>query len=902
MTNKKSRLKKLIILAFLGVALWGIVAWLFLAVPLVIVDALSSLLPLSVLAFLLFLAGLFLLTISAMSIARSYTPRLTWSVILAAASLIVLYHLSPLAPAWKCFGKQLYVGTANAAGKNCKTVCTNNKLKPCGGWSSCWNKNVSCSSSGIDQDGRPCQGCCFSCNVVCDPEPDPDRPPTISGSINCSQWGSNGWCVGNELLNLTASDPQGYTLTITGKIGGTPFTCAAGNTCSKPLPDGNGTINYTVTASQSGKSASGSTAWKRDTTPPAVAQLIPSPTGSNGWFNTVPVIISAGGSDAMSGLASAQVSANGGGVWQSNTSLDSDGVYTVDFKAVDNAGNSVTSSRTVSIDTTPPLFTSSTDGAVGNAPWYTSFATTTISPSDVLSGVGYVEYSENGAGWQNGSSIVSQDGVNTISVRVHDVAGNVASGSVSVSVDTIPPTITPSISGTNGSNGWIISTGIVSASVNDATSGVGAGANVSLDKGVSWQSAPISLNDGVYSMNFRGLDIAGNEGTATLHASIDTINPDLEFVFSGTPGMNGWYVSDVTVSATALDNLSGVDYSEVRVNGGAWSLQQTLSDGIHDLDARAGDLAGHTKSISQTLHIDAKSPVSVFTSHASSEVLAGIVKLHGRSSDALSELNEVEVSTDGGVTWNVAELSRDTWFYDWDTTTLQNGTYTVKIRGIDVAGNRENPVPLTLLLDNFPPHVRITDSWWIWESGEIKVSTNAFPISEIKVTISDPDGRWPAVVLTYNPNTTSTDLTWDRRFSDGTLAPSGNYQVRVLACDIYGNCASDRGVIKIPFIAPIPPTATPLPASSPTPLPTMTALPSPMPHLQTAVPQISLIDPAELESEQPIIEEPVAPMFPILAVVSLITLMWALSSAALADPRPKAILAIAKTISERKDK
>jgi hypothetical protein len=282
--------------------------------------------------------------------------------------------------------------------------------------------------------------------------------------------------------------------------------------------------------------------------------------------------------------------------------------------------------------------------------------------------------------------------------------------------------------------------------------------------------------------------------------------------------------------------------------------------------------------------------------------LAGIVKLHGQSSDTLSGLHEVDVSTDGGATWNAAALSGDTWSYDWDTTTLQNGIYTVKIRGIDVAGNRENPVPLTLLVDNFPPHVRITDSWWIWESGEIKVSTNAFPIGEIKVTISDPEGRWPAVVLTYNPTTTSTDLTWDRRFSDGTLAPSGNYQVRVLACDIYGNCASDHGVIKIPFIAPIPATATPFPVSSPTPLPTMTALPSPLPHLQTAVPQISLIDPVEPESEQPIIEELVAPLFPILAVVSLITLMWVLSAAALADPRPKAILAIAKTISERKDK
>ena len=234
MKKEKSHLKKLIIFASLGVALWGIVAWLFIAVPLVVVDALPSLLPLSVLAFLLFLAGLFLLTISALSIVRLNTPRFTWTVILAASSLIVLYNLSPLAPAWNCFGKRLYVATVNAAGQNCREICTNNKKKPCGGWSSCWDKSISCSSAGKDQDGRGCKGCCFSCDVVCDPEPDPDRPPTISSGVNCSQWGSNGWCVGNETINLTASDPQGYTLTITGNIGGTPFTCAAGNTCSKP--------------------------------------------------------------------------------------------------------------------------------------------------------------------------------------------------------------------------------------------------------------------------------------------------------------------------------------------------------------------------------------------------------------------------------------------------------------------------------------------------------------------------------------------------------------------------------------------------------------------------------------------------------------------------------------------
>ncbi|HSG41840.1 MAG TPA: Ig-like domain-containing protein [Anaerolineales bacterium] len=724
------RLKKQTVFTFLGLALWGIVTWLFITVPVIVVNALPSLLPLSVFAFLLFLAGLILLTVPVLSLVRSKFPRHTWIVILAASSLIVLYNLSPLAPSWNCFGKRIYVATVNAAGQNCREICTNNKKKPCGGWSSCWDKNISCSSAGKDQDGRSCQGCCFSCDIVCDPEPDPDQPPTISGTINCSQWGSNGWCIGNESLNLTATDPQGYTLTITGNIGGTPFTCAAGNVCNQPLPDGNGAINYTVTASQSGKKASGTTAWKRDTTPPTVTPAIPSPTGSNGWFSTVPVSISANGSDSMSGLASAQVSVDGN-AWQSGATLDIDGMYTVDFKALDRAGNSITSTGTV---------------------------------------------------------------------------------------------------------------------------------------------------------------------------NIDTIDPDLEFVLDGTLGTNGWYVSDVNLSAKAMDNLSGVDYSNVRADGGAWLLQQTLSDGVHDLEAQAADLAGHTKSILLSLRIDTKSPSSHFTSHTNNEVVAGIVNLHGRSSDKLSGMTALEISTDGGDTWNVANLLDGAWSYDWDTTALQNDSYTVKVRGIDSAGNRELPIPLTLLVDNFPPYVKVSDSWWIWESGEVAVSSNNLPIGEIKVTISDPLGRWPVVRFSYDPDTTFANITWDRRFADGTLAPSGNYRVTVLACDIYGNCASDRGQIKIPFITPVHPTATPIPATSPTPVSTMTILPSPAPQVQSVAPPTTIVETTEPEQEQPVVVEHQVPAIQVLAVVVLIALMWAISSAALADPRPRAIQAIAKTITQGKDK
>ena len=224
--------------------------------------------PLAVYAAVLFLSGISGAALAVFFVAK---PRMSLGAARMVSLLFLLagisgYQLSRLAPNWNCFGKQIYVATANAAGQNCTTTCTDNDVKPCSGWSTCWDKFVSCSAAGKDQDGRNCAGCCFSCEVVCETEP--DKPPTITSSISCSQAGNNGWCIGTGVLTLTASDPQNNTLTISGDIAGTPFTCAVGKVCFQPLPQGNGAINYKVTAAQSGLSANGSTTWKLDAIPP----------------------------------------------------------------------------------------------------------------------------------------------------------------------------------------------------------------------------------------------------------------------------------------------------------------------------------------------------------------------------------------------------------------------------------------------------------------------------------------------------------------------------------------------------------------------------------------------------------------------------------------------------------
>ena len=718
----------------------------------------------------------------------------------------------------------------------------------------------------------------------------PNISMSVSGSI-----GANAWYIGPAVVSATAADATSGINTVLISDNGGP---------GKPSPVtlNNGVHNLIITATdKAGNSKSISQTVKVDTSGPIITPSILGTSGTNGWYRSA-VDFSATSADALAGVqGSVEISLDNGASWTTPPINFMDGIHPLILRAYDNAGNLSTSALTLKVDSASPTFDISTLGTVGNVPWYLSAATTSITPDDTLSGVDRVEYNQNGAGWQTGRSVISSDGVNTIAMRVYDVAGNIASGSVVVRVDTAPPLITPSISGTSGSNGWLVSPGMVSATVDDATSGVDGEVLVLLDGGSTWQNIPVSLNDGEYKLTFRAFDIGGNEGMALMSASIDTTAPTLNFVYSGTPGTKGWYVSAVKVSTTASDSLSGLGVAELRVDGSVWSsLPQTLSDGIYNLDACAEDMAGNTKKISDTLRIDTKLPSSNYTSHTDNNLVSGTVHLAGLASDS-NGLQSVEISLDGGATWQATTLSSDGWSYDWDTATIPNGIYTVQIRATDVAGNQENPMPLTLVVNNLPPHVKITDFWWIWQSGKFKISPNTFAIGELTVTITDPQGRWPSVVFTYNPNTTSADVRWDRRFSDGTIAPSGNYPVSVLACDIYGNCASDRGVIKIPFIAPIPPTATPSLVPSPTPISTMTAVPSPTPHIQTVVPQTPFVDHIEPVREQPSVVERKAHVLPILAVASLIALMWAVASAALSDKRPVAINAITKTIQQKQN-
>lgn len=79
--------------------------------------------------------------------------------------------------------------------------------------------------------------------------------------------------------------------------------------------------------------------------------------------------------------------------------------------------------------------------------------------------------------------------------------------------------------------------------------------------------------------------------TATVNTA--TVNP-------GTPnGDNGWYTTDVTVTMTSVDEESGVNSPEYRINGGEWAAYsdalQLTTDGIYKIEYRSVDGAGNVE-------------------------------------------------------------------------------------------------------------------------------------------------------------------------------------------------------------------------------------------------------------------------------------------------------------------
>jgi hypothetical protein len=274
------------------------------------------------------------------------------------------------------------------------------------------------------------------------------------------------------------------------------------------------------------------------------------------------------------------------------------------------------------------------------------------------------------------------------------------------------------------------------------------------------------------------------------------------------------------------------------------------------------------------------------TSHANGDVVQGDVRISGNLEDLASGPEGGEISIDGGNTWQPVLLEAGKWSFVWRSGEVPNGAYTVQMRGMDRAGNDSDVSTISLTVDNAPPAVSITERWWIWEIGTLKVSPNHFPIASIQVTIRDPQNRWQKVELGFNPGKNSYLVKWDRRFTDGTLAPSGEYPVMAEACDVNGLCGRDAGRIVIPEMATSTAMFTPSPTATSALVPSVTPVAMQMPPTPTLVLNTSIPE------EQP---KPAQSSLPLWQIIGLLGLFMVIASASVVDPRPRALDRLGET-------
>ncbi|HET9183307.1 MAG TPA: Ig-like domain-containing protein [Candidatus Angelobacter sp.] len=234
-----------------------------------------------------------------------------------------------------------------------------------------------------------------------------------------------------------------------------------------------------------------------DSDSPSITETANPAANMYGWNNT-DVNVGFACSDETSGIAACPAS----------TLRSSEGAsQIVSGTAVDNAGNTATSSLAISIDKTPPTITASAAPAPNAAGWNNSPVTVTFSCTDALSGIAScpasIALNSEGAG-------LSADGT------AMDKAGNIASASLSVNIDLTPPaiSITSPANGATVTNSNLQLTG----SVSDSLSGIatvtcnGAPANIS---SVSF-TCNLTLVSGANTIQVQATDKAGNTANTQL--------------------------------------------------------------------------------------------------------------------------------------------------------------------------------------------------------------------------------------------------------------------------------------------------------------------------------------------------------------------------------------------------
>jgi Bacterial Ig domain/Chitobiase/beta-hexosaminidase C-terminal domain/Bacterial Ig-like domain/PASTA domain len=442
------------------------------------------------------------------------------------------------------------------------------------------------------------------------------------------------------------------------------------------------------------------------------------------------------------------------------SNFPADGIYTIRAKATDNAGNAESpSSRSFTIDRSAP------DTTIDSNPSNPSTSANASFSFSSTEGGSTFECQIDGGGYSSCTSPKSytglSEGSHTFLVRATDLAGNTdgSAASYTWTVDTVAPSSTttfPASAASYNTSGWNAgcATAGLCGTYSDATTGVQK-VEISIRQGSgnywngssfgspseAFQTATIGGGNwsygfsaasfpagGSYTVHVRATDNAGNtESGPSRTFTYDTTPP--ETTIDSNP-------SDPSTSANATFTFSadeGGSTFQCDLDGAGFSScsspkSYSLSDGSHTFKVKATDPAGNSDAspAQHTWTIDTTAPSSTTsfpasgTAYNASAWNAGCATagLCGTYSDATTGVQKVEISirqgsgnywngsgfSSGSEVWNTTSLSGGNWSYAFATTDFPaDGTYTIRVKATDNAGNGETPASRSFTYDTADP-------------------------------------------------------------------------------------------------------------------------------------------------------------------------------------------------------
>ncbi|EAT6703134.1 Ig-like domain repeat protein [Salmonella enterica] len=525
-----------------------------------------------------------------------------------------------------------------------------------------------------------------------------------------------------------------------------------------------------------------------------------------------------------------------------------DGDYTLNVKATDNAGNTVTETLHFTIDTTlsvPVIVLNSADDTGVQGDNMTNSTQPTFALQHIDDDAVRVTVSvEHGGvtttfdatkgvgGWSFTPTGAWADGDYTLSVSVEDKAGNTShSASLTVTVDTQIAINNIELVNDSGIPDDNLTNNVrphfqvkVPTDVNEV--------RLSIDGGKTWFNATQSATPGVWdytwladvgegkhTLTVEATDKAGNQTTQKLDFIIDTMLSEPTIVLdstddSGTKGDNLTNANKPTFILGNIDADARYVTVEVQYGGtkevltatkgatGIWSVTPTgtWADGDYTLTVRVEDDAGNVKySAPLTVTVDTQITIDVIElvndNGIPGDNLTNDVRPHFRVT-VPGDVNEVRLSIDGGNTWvRATQGTAGIWDYTWPKD-VTDGLHTLTVEATDKAGNKT-----TQTLD-FTIDTRLSTPTITMDSRDDTgaIGDHITSVKRPGFTIGNIDSDAQSVILRITQGGNSQEVTLTQvggqwRFTPDADWADGSYTLTVEVTDNAGNVRQSTPLI-----------------------------------------------------------------------------------------------------------